>query len=79
MEYKVNIQGLPGVDLYADKLSADKLVASVAPATEAAPFIRGQKATFTNKLVKVRKTIAKKPVKKMTAPKAAKAKAKRKK
>lgn len=81
MEYKVNIQGLPGVDLYADKPSADKLVASVATTQEAAPFVKGRRVTFANKLVevkKVRKTIAKKKA----APKKAakkKAAAKRKK
>lgn len=81
MEYKVNIQGLPGVNLYADKPSADKLVASVGSEKEAAPFIKGQRVNFANKLVevkKVRKTTAKKKTaKKLTPKKKAAAKRKR--
>jgi len=78
MEYKVNIKGLPGVDLYADKESADRLIAAVAPAKDAAPFVKGQRVTFANNLVEVRKAVAKKVVKKVTAKKATKKVAKKK-
>lgn len=55
MEYKVNISGLSGVDLYTDKLSADRLVASIATQREAAPFIKGKQDFFRNELVEVEK------------------------
>lgn len=80
MEYKVNIMGLPGVDLYADKPSVDRLVASVAPEKDAAPFVQGKRVTFANRLVevkKVRKTVAKKKVVKKKAVKKAAAKRKK--
>ena len=64
MEYKINIAGVPNVDLYADKTSAQNLVASVSGPTASKKFVAS--AQFSDKLIKVtkavipKKTVAKK-------------------
>ena len=60
MEYKVNIPGVPNVDLFTDESSAKKLVASVSGVKAAKRF--AESAKFSDKLIKVEKVTAKKKV-----------------
>jgi nitrogen fixation protein FixH len=71
MEYKINIAGVPNVDLYADKTSAQNLVASVSGPTAAKKFVAS--AQFSDKMIKVKKVAMAKAVipKKTVAKKAA--------
>lgn len=60
MEYKVNILGVPNVNLFADANSAKKLVTSVS-GVQAAKKLAAT-AKFSDKLIKVEKIAAKKKV-----------------
>lgn len=61
MEYKVNILGVPNVNLFTDESSAKKLVTSVS-GVQAAKKLAAT-AKFSDKLIKVEKV----PVKKKAA------------
>ncbi len=58
MEYKVNILGVPNVNLFTDESSAKKLVTSVS-GVQAAKKLAAT-AKFSDKLIKVEKVLAKK-------------------
>jgi hypothetical protein len=62
MEYKVNILGVPNVNLFTDESSAKKLVTSVS-GVQAAKKLAAT-AKFSDKLIKVEKVLAKKNAKK---------------